>query len=98
HKELHSIPTRRSSDLKMNVAEIYFDKKEEKEYKLLLEPGAITDFFGRENDSLQVGIRTRSFSDYGSLRLTLENVNQEKMPIIVQDRKSTRLNSSHVKN
>ncbi|HZW77871.1 MAG TPA: Ig-like domain-containing protein [Flavobacteriaceae bacterium] len=69
---------------KMNVAEIYFDKKEEKEYKLLLEPGAITDFFGRENDSLQVGIRTRSFSDYGSLRLTLENVNQEKMPIIVQ--------------
>lgn len=58
-----------------------FNKQEENAYKIQLLPGAIKDFFGAENDSLDFTIRTRALSDYGNLRLTLQNA---VYPVIVQ--------------
>lgn len=65
-----------------NQAEIYFPKTEDNSYTVLLLPGALTDFFGKANDSLKFNVKTRPSSDYGTLALTVENV--EEFPIIVQ--------------
>lgn len=58
-----------------------FDKQEENSYKIKMLPGAIKDLFGAENDTLDFTVRTRALSDYGNLRLTLENA---VYPVIVQ--------------
>lgn len=67
---------------KYNWAEVIFPKVEEKKYTITLFPGAITDFFEKPNDTLQFKINTRSLSEYGSLNLSLQNV--DRFPIIVQ--------------
>lgn len=67
---------------KNNLVEIYFDKEERETYQGLLLPGAITDFFDRENDSLRFNLKTKASSEYGTLNLVLENV--DRFPIIVQ--------------
>lgn len=69
-------------DKTYNFAKIAFDKEEDSEYKIRLLPGAIVDFFDRENDTIRVNTRTRLSSDYGSLTLNLENVS--RFPIIVE--------------
>ncbi len=51
-------------------------------YKIELLPGSITDFYGAKNDSLSFQVATKNTSDYGNLRLTLENVRQ--YPVIVE--------------
>jgi len=58
-----------------------FDKKEENSYKIQLLPEAIEDFFGKKNDTLNYNVRTRALSDYGNLRLTIQNA---VYPLIVQ--------------
>jgi uncharacterized protein (DUF2141 family) len=58
-----------------------FDKKEENTYKIRMLPGAVKDFFGAENDTLDFNVKTRALSDYGNLRLTLQNA---VYPLIVQ--------------
>lgn len=50
-------------------------------YSLRLLPGALTDFFEEQNDTLNFSIRTKTFDDYGSARI---NVFNTKYPIIVQ--------------
>ena len=67
---------------KYNTAQLFFPKEEDQRYQIKLFPGAITDFFGNTNDTLQYRVTTKSVSDYGSISLTLENV--KKFPIIVQ--------------
>jgi uncharacterized protein (DUF2141 family) len=64
-----------------NSYSLKFDKKEENTYKIRLLPGAIKDFFGAENDTLNFTARTRALSDYGNLRITLQNASY---PVIVQ--------------
>ena len=65
-----------------NWAEIFFPKTEDQNYIVKLLPGALTDFFEKTNDSLQFNLNTRLASDYGTLNLSLKNV--EQFPIIVQ--------------
>jgi uncharacterized protein (DUF2141 family) len=65
-----------------NWAEVFFPKKEDQSYLIKLFPGALTDFFDASNDTLQFNVNTRLSSDYGTLNLTLANVN--RFPIIVQ--------------
>lgn len=67
---------------KYNLAEIYFPKQEDKSYAIKIFPGALTDFFGKTNDTLQFNISTQNSSDYGTLNLNLVNV--ERLPVIVQ--------------
>lgn len=58
-----------------------FDKEEESSYKIQLLPGALEDLFGAKNDTLNYNVRTRALSEYGNLRLTLQNA---VYPLIVQ--------------
>ena len=44
-------------------------------------PGAITDFYENQNDTLIYKLKTRKFDDYGNLELNLIN---SKFPIIIQ--------------
>ncbi|WP_160110581.1 Ig-like domain-containing protein [Aequorivita lipolytica] len=65
-----------------NWAEVFFPKKEDESYSIKLLPGALTDFFEKSNDTILFNVKTRLSSDYGTLNLTLVNV--EQFPVIVQ--------------
>jgi len=69
-------------DKTYNLAEISFPKTESQSYKIQLFPGALTDFFGRENDTIRLSASTKASADYGTLDLSLVNV--ARFPIIVQ--------------
>lgn len=45
-------------------------------------PGAFKDFFDTKNDTLNYAFSTRNTSDYGNLRIPLENIN--RYPLIVE--------------
>lgn len=59
-----------------------FKKEPLEKYKIKLLPGAMTDFMERKNDSLSFVFNTINASDYGNLRVKLENVRQ--FPVIVE--------------
>ncbi len=72
---------------KENAAVLYFNKKEEQTYKVELLPEAFTDFFGKVNDSLQFNYRTKMLSEYGTINVTLQNLNDRNAIVqIVDDR------------
>ena len=58
-----------------------FEKKESERYKIQLLPEAFTDFFGDTNDTLRFSLSTKTYADYGNLRVILKNV---EYPAIVQ--------------
>ena len=51
-------------------------------YKLKLFPGAVEDFFNKKNDTLVCNFATKNTSDYGNLRIKLENV--KRFPVLVE--------------
>ncbi len=59
-----------------------FKKDEEQKYLFTLMPGAMTDFYEKQNDTLSYKLSTRNFSDYGNLTLTLQNV--KRWPVMVE--------------
>lgn len=62
--------------------ELDFKKEENERYAITLLPGALKDFYEKENDTLRFSLTTKKLTDYGNLRLVLENVN--RFPIIVE--------------
>ncbi len=65
-------------------SEIIFDfqKKEEQKYALTALPGAFEDFYGTTNDTITVGFSTRSYTDYGNLRVNLKSA--KRFPLILE--------------
>jgi hypothetical protein len=63
---------------------LFFDFKKEplEKYSFTILPGALTDFFEKTNDTLKYSVSTQNTSDYGNLRIKLENV--KRFPIIVE--------------
>jgi len=63
---------------------VYLDfKKEPKQkYDVRLLPGALTDFYEKANDTLNFKLTTKEESDYGNLRVQLQNV--KYFPVIVE--------------
>lgn len=63
---------------------LYLDFKKEplENYKIQLLPGAMVDFFDTVNDTLNYKATTKNLSDYGNLRLVLENV--KRFPVIIE--------------
>lgn len=59
-----------------------FKTEELEKYKIQLLPGALTDFYEKQNDTLTYKIATKQASDYGNMKVVLENV--KRFPIIVQ--------------
>lgn len=77
-----AIPSEARINNTFNTAEIFFRKAESQSYTVRLLPDALTDLYGKTNDTLHYVIRTRALSDYGTLSLTINNVKQ--YPIIIQ--------------
>lgn len=65
-----------------NRVRVLWKVQPDERYKMRWLPGAVTDFFGNTNDTLQYSLHTRSLADYGNVRVTLENVSA--YPILVQ--------------
>jgi len=61
---------------------IAFAKEPLEKYNITLLPGALTDFYEKQNDTLSYSLSTKNTSDYGNLRINLENV--RRFPIIVE--------------
>ena len=61
---------------------IDFKKEEEQKYQLTFLPGAFTDMYENTNDTLVKTIATKSYGDYGNLRVTLKNV--DRFPVILE--------------
>ncbi|WP_298893072.1 Ig-like domain-containing domain [uncultured Psychroserpens sp.] len=64
-----------------NVYSFQFDKEESNTYKIRMLPNALEDFFGNVNDTLNYTVKTKTFSDYSNIRITLRNA---EYPMIVQ--------------
>ncbi|MBN4070157.1 Ig-like domain-containing protein [Olleya sp. AH-315-F22] len=58
-----------------------FEKNEQERYKMQMLPETFTDFFGNKNDTLNYSLSTKQYSDYGNVRITLQNA---KYPLIIQ--------------
>jgi len=59
-----------------------FNKEPLEKYNLKVLPGGLIDYYDRKNDSLSFDFSTNNVSDYGNLRLKLENV--KRFPVIVE--------------
>ncbi|WP_412986967.1 Ig-like domain-containing protein [Pontimicrobium sp. IMCC45349] len=80
-KDSVNVPFTSSYDKVNNISNFKFDKTEGNTYKIEMLPGALTDFFGTVNDTLNYNLRTRQLSDYGNVRVLLKNA---KYPVVVQ--------------
>ena len=65
-----------------NRINIDFEVTPNESYGVTVLPGALEDFFGTENDTLSYRLATKSFADFGNLRLTLGG--NVTYPLIVQ--------------
>jgi uncharacterized protein (DUF2141 family) len=65
-----------------NVINLKFNKKEDQKYAITILPEAFTDFFNATNDTLVYKASTKALSDYGTIKITLNNA--PKTPLIVQ--------------
>ena len=59
-----------------------FPKEESQKYTMTLMPGALTDFYGKENDTLNYKLNTRTYADYANLDVKLQKV--KRFPVIVE--------------
>ncbi len=66
-----------------NKVNVEFAKEPNENYQLVLLPGAITDFFGNENDTLNIRLGTKSYADFGNLSITIAS-ERENYPMLVQ--------------
>ena len=65
----------------INSVVLDFDKTEKNSYDIQLLPGALTDFYGVANDTLNYKASTKLQSDYGNVRI---NISNGVYPLIVQ--------------
>ncbi|MCB0463990.1 MAG: Ig-like domain-containing protein [Flavobacteriaceae bacterium] len=80
-KDSVDVPFTTKFDQLHNIYTFKFEKKESNNYKIQMLPEALTDFFGNVNDTLNYNVRTRAYSDFANIRVTLKNA---KYPVIVQ--------------
>lgn len=64
-----------------NTYAFSFDKTEANSYNFQILPKAFKGFFGTENDTLNVGVKTKKSSAYTDLRVVLQNAT---FPLIIQ--------------
>ncbi|MFC4723125.1 Ig-like domain-containing protein [Geojedonia litorea] len=64
-----------------NTYAFKFNKTESNTYKVRALPSAFKDLFGNTNDTLNYSLRTKSYSDYSNIRVTINNA---VYPLIVQ--------------
>lgn len=70
-----------------NLIDFNFKTNEEEQYHLTLHPGAITDFYGQKNDTLKTILSTKKYSDYGNLKLIINNAKSKNYIVQLLDDK-----------
>jgi hypothetical protein len=80
-KDSLDVPFETTYDSLENVYSLQFEKQESQKYAIQVLPGALEDFFGNVNDTLDYSARTKLYSDYSNVRVTLRNM---IYPAIVQ--------------
>jgi uncharacterized protein (DUF2141 family) len=68
-------------DTRYNRYKFPIELKEDGQYKMQVLPNALTDFYGKTNDTLNFAFSTRKKSDFGNVRVNLFNA---KLPLIIQ--------------
>ena len=81
-KDTLPVSYRYTLDTIKNQVDFDFDLVDNQSYFINLLPGAIEDFFGTSNDTLNYKLTTGSYADYGNLNLTISGA--VTYPIIVQ--------------
>lgn len=81
-KDSVNVPFESHLDSLYNTVTLDFPKKEEEKYLIQAFPGAITDFYDDQNDTLQYNLSTKAEREYADVNITLNNLNQ--YPVIVQ--------------
>lgn len=82
NKDSIAVPfTARYYDLQQEL-EIDFAKEEEQKYTFTAMPGALEDFYGQQNDTLNFKVSTLTYADYGNLRVSLTNAN--RFPLLLE--------------
>lgn len=82
NKDTLDVPFTTQLDSIKNEVLLNFEKEPNQNYTLEVLPDAFMDFFNHTNDSLNYQLSTRSFTDYGNLRMNING--QFVYPIIVQ--------------
>jgi len=80
-KDSIQVPFTYELDTLHNIYKFNISKDEDQSYSYEFLPSAIEDYYGNKNDSLFYKLTTKTYDDYGNLRLTLKNA---VTPIIVQ--------------
>lgn len=81
-KDSTAIPFTLRHDLFEQKIEFDFAKSESEKYTFTLLPGAFEDFYGKQNDTLNYGLTTRTYAEYGNMRVTLANA--DRFPLILE--------------
>ncbi|MFD2099937.1 Ig-like domain-containing protein [Flagellimonas iocasae] len=71
-----------SLDSLENKIDFDFDVQPNQRYRFAFLPGAVTDFFGIQNDTLDYNLSTGSYADYGNLRFNVGGA--VRYPLVVQ--------------
>ncbi len=81
-KDSLQVPFTMVLDTIKNQVDFDFELTDSQKYSVTLLPGAIQDFFGEQNDTIQYNLSTGSYADLGDLTLNLEG--KVQYPVIVQ--------------
>ncbi len=81
-KDSVPMPFTATLDSLKSEVDFEFGREANQTYKLRLLPGAISDFFGKTNETLAYNLTTKSLADYGNLSMNI--VGAVTYPLIVQ--------------
>jgi len=82
NKDTVAVPFKIVQQAFLQEISLEFEKKEQDKYNIQLLPEAITDFFGKSNDTLNFKVETKQYTDYGNLVVNLTGA--KRFPIIVE--------------
>jgi len=82
NKDSIAVPFETEYDEQNQTIYLNFKKEPLEKYKINLLPGAFEDFYESQNDTLKFSVGTKNLTDYGNLRVQLENV--KRFPIIIE--------------
>jgi len=97
-KDTLNMPFAMVLDTVQNKVDFDFELVDNQTYQFTLLPGAIEDFFGIQNDTLNLNLSTGSYADLGDLTLTLSG--DVSYPVIVElvDSKDKKIRELYAEN
>jgi uncharacterized protein (DUF2141 family) len=82
NKDSIAVPFETEYDELNQMVYLNFKKEPLEKYKINILPGAFEDFYETQNDTLKFSVGTKNLTDYGNLRVQLENV--KRFPVIIE--------------